>query len=202
MAKKEDGKQPDSRDELVADLPLFQDIPAKNLKELLADSQYHVYRKGVKICQEGEFTADFFVILSGLIGIYRSDTQGGMKYVRSLGAPSWFGEMSVMSSAPRSATVITEADSVVLSIPRHSFMKLYSASKGKAFKTRIDDLYRERALTHHLAGVSLFRDCPDQVLREVASVAVLDMVEEGADVIEAGTCPRRSSSRGSGWWPR
>ena len=90
--------------------------------------------KGVKICQEGEFSADFFVILSGLIGIYRSDMQGGMKYVRSLGAPSWFGEMSVMSSAPRSATVITEADSVVLSIPRHSFMKLYSANKGKPFK--------------------------------------------------------------------
>jgi CRP-like cAMP-binding protein len=131
------------------------------------------------ICREGEYTADFFVVLSGMVGIYKQ-TPEGQTYLTSLTTNQWFGEMSCMSNAPRAATVVAESDAVVLSVPRHTFMRLYADKASAAFKKTIDELYRTRALGNHLAGVSLFRGVPENVLRKIADVAELVVAEKGS----------------------
>ena len=137
------------------------------------------------VCREGEYTADFFVVLSGMVGVYKQ-TEAGPKYLTSLAGGSWFGEMSCMSSAPRAATVIAESESVVLSVPRHTFMRLYSDKGSAGFKKTIDEQYRDRALTNHLANVSLFRGLRDRVLKQIADVAELVVVEKGVNIVKEG----------------
>jgi CRP-like cAMP-binding protein/Fe-S-cluster-containing hydrogenase component 2 len=94
--------------------------------------------------------------------------------------------MSCMSSAPRAATVIAEADTVVLAVPRHTFMRLYSDKASAGFRKTIDDQYRTRALASHLAGVSLFRGIRDRVLKQIGDVAELVVVEKGTDIVREG----------------
>ncbi|MCG3136152.1 MAG: hypothetical protein HMLKMBBP_03992 [Planctomycetes bacterium] len=147
--------------------------------------QFRALAPKAQICREGEYTADFFVILAGMVGVYKA-SQEGTKYLTSLTAGSWFGEMSCMSSAPRAATVIAESEAVVLSVPRHTFMRLYSDKGSAAFKKTIDDLYRDRALVNHLAGVSLFRGIKEKVLKRISEVAELVVAEKGSDVIREG----------------
>ncbi|MCE9635013.1 MAG: cyclic nucleotide-binding domain-containing protein [Planctomycetes bacterium] len=175
---------------LVSQIPLFKGVSPtafRFLREGLADEsvQFRVLGPKAVVCREGEYTADFFVLLSGMVGVYKQ-TEGGPKYLTSLTGGTWFGEMSCMSNAPRAATVIAEADTVVLSIPRHTFMRLYADKASAGFKKTIDDQYRDRALQSHLAGVSLFRGIRDRVLKQIADVAELVVAEKGSEVIREG----------------
>jgi hypothetical protein len=38
-------------------------------------AEFRVFAPGAVVCREGEYTADFFVILSGLAGVFKSDPQ-------------------------------------------------------------------------------------------------------------------------------
>ena len=157
------------------------------IREGLADGsvEFRVLGPKAVVCREGEYTAEFFVVLSGMVGVYKQ-TDGGPKYLTSLTGGTWFGEMSCMSNAPRAATVIAEADTVVLSVPRHTFMRLYADKASAGFKKTIDEQYRDRALVNHLAGVSLFRGIRDRVLKQIADVAELVVAEKATDVIREG----------------
>jgi CRP-like cAMP-binding protein/Fe-S-cluster-containing dehydrogenase component len=175
---------------LVSQIPLFQGVSPtafRFLKEGLAEGsvQFRVLGPKAVVCREGEYTADFYVLLSGMVGVYKQ-TEEGQKYLTSLTGGAWFGEMSCMSSAPRAATVIAEADAVCLSVPRHTFMRLYSDKASAGFRKLIDEQYRERALVNHLSGVSLFRGIRDRVLAQIADVAELVVAEKGSEVIREG----------------
>jgi CRP-like cAMP-binding protein/Fe-S-cluster-containing hydrogenase component 2 len=94
--------------------------------------------------------------------------------------------MSCMSSAPRAATVLAETDAVVLSVPRHTFMKVYGDRKCAAFKALVDAQYRDRALANHLSTVSLFRGVKEGVLKRIAGVAELVVAEKGEPIVKEG----------------
>jgi CRP-like cAMP-binding protein/Fe-S-cluster-containing hydrogenase component 2 len=64
-----------------------------------------------------------------------------------------FGEMTCMSSYPRSATVRAEEDVTVLEILRNV---LYILQRGKASRAILDDRYRKRSIENHLRSVPIF----------------------------------------------
>jgi CRP-like cAMP-binding protein/Fe-S-cluster-containing hydrogenase component 2 len=179
---------PATTEEMLARLPLFNGVPPNLIKLVGEESQFHVFGPRAVICREGEYTADFFVLLSGLIGIYKADPLAGGKntYLASLSGGTFFGEMSCMSHAPRSATVIAESDAVAVSIPRHTFMKIYGDKKAAAFKGLIDGLYRERALRNHLASLAIFRGLDAKVLERIGAAAELLIVEKGTVIAGGG----------------
>lgn len=171
--------------QLLSTVPLFKEINPALRKTVIEEGEFRVLAPKAVICREGEYTADFYVVLQGLVGVYKT-TGETQKYLASLAVNAWFGEMSCMSNAPRAATVIAEADSVVLSIPRHTFMKIYGDKKSAGFKKTIDLLYRERALANHLSVVSLFRGIKESVLKKIADVAELVVHEKGDVIVKEG----------------
>ncbi len=61
----------------------------------------------------------FYVVLEGTVAV----RTGGRKVVMGVG--EFFGEMSLIDGAPRSASVVADSDEVLLMvIPRSAFMKL------------------------------------------------------------------------------
>ena len=66
-----------------------------------------------------------------------------------------FGEMTCMSSYPRSATVRAKTRVKLLEIQRNV---LYTLQRSKKAKSMLDDVYRKRSIDSHLRGVALFAD--------------------------------------------
>ena len=64
-----------------------------------------------------------------------------------------FGEMTCMNYYPRSATVRAKTDSVVLEMLRNV---LDIMSRNRAFRARVEQNYRRRALESHLRGIPIF----------------------------------------------
>lgn len=75
--------------------------------------------------------------------------------VATLGKDDIFGEMTCMSSYPRSATVQAQEDCTVLEMLRNV---LYILQRNKKSRERLDKHYRERSIASQLRSVPVFDD--------------------------------------------
>jgi CRP-like cAMP-binding protein/Fe-S-cluster-containing dehydrogenase component len=66
-----------------------------------------------------------------------------------------FGEMTCMSSYPRSATVQAAEDCTVLEMLRNV---LYIMQRSKSWRAKLEAMYRERAIDTHLRSVQVFAE--------------------------------------------
>jgi CRP-like cAMP-binding protein len=88
---------------MLARAPLFQGLSRAHLRELAAASAFRRVRAGTELVKEGVTGSVFFVIVSGNAKVVR-----GGRTLKRLGPNDFFGEMSVLTRMPRSASVIAE----------------------------------------------------------------------------------------------
>jgi len=184
-----DSTLPGSPEAILGRHALLKEVPPALHKYLAEESEFRVYAPKAILCRQGEYTAEFFVLLSGLVGVFREDPDAGPRsvtYLATIGAGGWLGEMGCMSHAARSATCVAESDVVVLAVPRHAFMKVYGDAKAAKFKEMIDRVYRERALQNHLAATPLLRGLDRDVLARVGKAAELVVAAKGQVILEEG----------------
>lgn len=105
--------------ELAKISKLFELLDDKGRDRLLASAERKAFEVGETICKEGETGDEFFLILGGKVAV-AADDFGTSKSVASLGRGGFFGEMSVLTRQPRSATVTVEERADVLVFRRAS----------------------------------------------------------------------------------
>ena len=108
--------------DLLATVPIFSDLSAKVLDELLSRMTKRSYQKNNMILMEDEFGDTFFIIASGSIKITRVSEDGREVILAMLGEGEFFGEMSLLDGETRSANAIAIEESNVLILKRHDFL--------------------------------------------------------------------------------
>lgn len=107
--------------QLVAAVPLFQKIGPAALVEVVRSLRPRIVPAGAVICRKGEKGNQMFFIVEGGVTI---ETQVPIE----LGSGSFFGEMALISGAPRSATVSAATEVSLLSLYAADFQMLSSTS--------------------------------------------------------------------------
>jgi CRP/FNR family transcriptional regulator, cyclic AMP receptor protein len=79
------------------------------------------FKAGDVIFREGDAATELFVIKSGQVRV-----QIGNRTVTELGADSIFGEMALIDSEPRSATVVAATDVELVPVSEKQFLFLVS----------------------------------------------------------------------------
>lgn len=104
--------------------------------------------------------------------------------VMTLGRGEFFGEIGALNGWPQSVTAQTVADCLLVQIrvPALRLMK----RRSRAFKKRLEAVYRSRALLPQLRACPLFRDCPEALLGQVAERSELISCNPGAAAISEG----------------
>jgi len=92
-------------EETLARVPLFTGVKPKDLKKLGKRMAERSFNEGDEITTEGKSGIGFFVIEEGNATVSR-----GGKIVRTLGPGEHFGEVALIDSGPRSATVVATTD--------------------------------------------------------------------------------------------
>lgn len=92
------------------------------------------YPRGTIICREGEPGHSMFVLLQGLVEVTLNSYSNDAKSILTLQKGSFFGEMSLLEKKPRSATVSTRTDVVVLEISEKDFPALLVENTTIAYK--------------------------------------------------------------------
>ncbi|HEY3192030.1 MAG TPA: cyclic nucleotide-binding domain-containing protein [Solirubrobacterales bacterium] len=92
-------------DETLARIPLFSAVKPKDLKKLGKRMTERNFAEGHMITTEGKSGVGFFVIEEG-----NATVSIGGKIVRTLGPGEHFGEVALIDSGPRSATIVASTD--------------------------------------------------------------------------------------------
>jgi CRP-like cAMP-binding protein len=84
----------------LARIPLFAHCTAQEIEAIEAVAQEHVYEPGQIIVTQGTPGQAFYTVISGRVEIVRDG-----KSLGAFGPGDFFGEMSLLDQAPRSATI-------------------------------------------------------------------------------------------------
>lgn len=115
--------------EKLSSVPLFSELSQKDLGRLCDMSKETVHRAGQSVVTEGRGGVGFHLILSGEAKVVR-----GGRTVANLGPGDFFGEMTLIDGAPRSATVFAETDLTTAVLSQWEFRPLVKASPDMAWK--------------------------------------------------------------------
>ncbi len=96
---------------MVEEVDIFTPFPPSDRKELSRRMRLCHLQEGEKIFSQGEEGDSLFIISEGVMGIWVKRDKGDPVEVARLGAGHFFGEMSLLTGEPRTATVqaVTEA---------------------------------------------------------------------------------------------
>jgi small-conductance mechanosensitive channel/CRP-like cAMP-binding protein len=91
------------------------------------------FARGEVICREGDTGDTFYILMHGKAEVVASAAAAdGEFHVADLEAPSFFGEMSLLTDEPRSATVRAATDAELLVVEREGFQRLFHSRPGLA----------------------------------------------------------------------
>jgi small-conductance mechanosensitive channel/CRP-like cAMP-binding protein len=105
--------------ELLDRVDLFASLEREEKAELASQLDQKHVRSGQRIVEQGADGSSLYVIAEGLLEVrVKFEDDGPERKVAQVGPGDFFGEMSLLTGAPRSATVVTLTDSVIYKIEK------------------------------------------------------------------------------------
>jgi serine/threonine protein phosphatase PrpC len=106
------------RDALV-NMPLFARLNERELLRVMQAVEPREYTDGQVVMREGDKGDELFIVLGGTVKVTR-----GEQVLTRLGAGEHFGEMALIRSVPRSATITAEGGAELIAIKRADFFEI------------------------------------------------------------------------------
>ena len=111
----------------LADIPFFSQLSPDGLARLRQLADVRSYAAGSVICRKGEAGSTFFAIAAGGVHIQIGPDYVEHKSSISLRPGQVFGEMSLLSGMPISASVVAARDTRVYALSKERFLELLEA---------------------------------------------------------------------------
>jgi len=100
---------------------IFEGVSTDDLEKIAPAFHKRYYPRGARICQEGEISAKFYIILSGQVRVLKKNEQGDEVELAILGQEEFFGDIPLLSSEPRLTSVEVVIDAEVFETEREKF---------------------------------------------------------------------------------
>jgi CRP-like cAMP-binding protein len=136
-------------------VPLFSDLGRDAFLALTEGMVLHRYTAGEAVLREGETGTSLFVVASGRFAVSKRDGAGEAVVLAHLGEGDFFGEMALLTGAPRAATVSAEGPAEVLELPAALLRAV--AGKHPHLADSLRRFYRQRLLANAMAVSPIFR---------------------------------------------
>lgn len=115
--------------EVVRQMDLFASLNDVERALISSAARLRVLETGDHVCREGEQGRTFYAVGRGALSVRRGNPPAEVAVLRS---GHYFGEMSLLTGAPRSATVVALDRAEVLEFDRPAFMNLFANNVGIA----------------------------------------------------------------------
>ncbi|MBC7950363.1 MAG: mechanosensitive ion channel [Rhodospirillaceae bacterium] len=123
----ENDDEPSSLQRMLRSTPLFSELEDEDLAHLLQAARQRDFTVGQNIICQGDEGASLFLLNEGLLSVTVKTPDGGHTEVGQIIAGNAFGEMSLLTGAPRGATVTAMVDSLVTEIHKDAMAQLLAA---------------------------------------------------------------------------
>jgi len=112
------------RNEALRAIPLFRDLPEKDLADIAGLLIDRKYPRDAVIYEDGSIGDYMYIISEGQVKVTKMSEDGREKILEILGPGDFHGEMALLDRAPRSASVKTTTPCVLLALSRQDFLGL------------------------------------------------------------------------------
>jgi len=109
----------------LREIYFLRDLPEHELQVIVPTLRVHGFGAGEVIVREGEAGDTLFIIRRGEVEVLVKAAGGHERRVNTLTRPQFFGEMSLLTGDPRSATIRALSDVEVLEMNREGFARLF-----------------------------------------------------------------------------
>jgi CRP-like cAMP-binding protein len=111
--------------DLLKRVPLFGELSKRDLEEVAKIADELDFKEGKALTTEGAAGREFFVIIEGTAEVTR-----GRRKLRTMSDGDFFGEISLITKLPRTATVTTVSPLRALVVTDRSFRSLLERQPG------------------------------------------------------------------------
>lgn len=119
-------------------LGIFRGLPVETLEQLRSAMNEALYSPRDAIIKQGERGEEMFLLDRGSVKIRVHGKMANTVFERVLTAPALFGEMALITSEPRSASVHAETDARCLRLDRATFERVVGRNpQASVFLTKI-----------------------------------------------------------------
>jgi CRP-like cAMP-binding protein len=163
--------------------PLLGDLDPALLKRLVDGAELQRRRRGEVVMRQGTFGTALYVILRGEVAVVR-ETPPPPVTLAKLRTGAFFGEMSLITNFPRSATVVAESDLDLLVVPRRQVSELCLAD-SQVLRTLLR-FCRGRMVATMMAVSPIFQPLGPDVRKRLLQHFRLREYIPGAEVVTEG----------------
>ena len=147
------------------------------LDALAAAGRVRAYPKHALLIQEGDRSDQLYLVLSGRLKVFLSDSEGREIVIDTLGPRQFFGEMA-LEGEPRSASVMTTEPCRLAVIERDDFKRFLAENPDAAYALIVTLIRRARNLTRAVGSLALL-----DVYGRVARLLLDNAVEEDGRLV-------------------
>jgi tetratricopeptide (TPR) repeat protein len=124
--------------------PLFELLGDEERKAIVQQMESETHDEGSVIISEGDPGSSMYVIASGEVKVYTRGTgTTGTVYLANLGEGDFFGEVSVLTGKPRTATITASQRTELLRLDRDKLDAVLA--KYPDLRNVLDGFYKKRA---------------------------------------------------------
>jgi thioredoxin reductase (NADPH) len=111
-------------------------VPEEVAAESASKAELQVFGPGEVVVREGEPADRFYMIVKGQAEATQRGSDGAQVVVNTIGPGEYFGEIGLLSDAPRLATVRAKTSLEVLALDRENFGRLLRSSQASEAEIR------------------------------------------------------------------
>jgi CRP-like cAMP-binding protein/tetratricopeptide (TPR) repeat protein len=166
-------------------VPLFDDLPQAAFVDLVNRLTYLQFRPPELIIREGDPGRSFFVIVEGKVRIFKEQKGSSEITLAYLSEGAFFGEMALLSGAPRTANVAAEEDTGLLEVTDAVLREV--VEKYPQVAKSLKKFYRQRLLNNVMAISPLFKDFDMAERKSIVDRFKMRQFAQGEVLITEGT---------------
>lgn len=179
--------------ETLAPIPVLSELRQESFDAVASALKLLRLNPGDRVVSEGDTGQAFFVVVRGSLLVSKMQPSGEARTLATLGDGAIFGEMALVSSSPRSATVSARTSADVLVFDREALMaateslpRQLAVENAKVIRQALDLFARERLLQNVFQTSAFFKPFDRDQRLDVARRFVAHVVAPGTTIIREG----------------
>jgi len=156
--------------DLLGKVPFLAVLPPEDRERLATAIKHRRLARGQTIFHKDDPGRSLFFIEEGSVRLYLPSTQGSDLTLAILGAGDFFGEMALLDGGPRSASAVTTADTVMLTLDHEDFTALIQ-SRPQSATAVLAALARRLREADEMASDLAFLDVAGRLAKKLLDLA-------------------------------
>jgi len=138
---------------LMKKIPLFEGFNEEELETLAVAFRVRKLDPGTVLCREGEGAPTFYIVVSGIITVFKGISASTRQRLATVGRNRMLGQVPLIDGGRRPNTLEAGSPCVLLECGRDEFERLFRANSPFAYKVLdfvVTDLSRRQRQTNQL----------------------------------------------------